>query len=75
MSKKKISFEDAIDRLNDILTEIENPDTSLEKSVKLYKEGVDLTLFCGKELNTFKAETVILSKKFDESFSETSVEI
>ncbi len=62
---KKITFEDAFRRLEEIAQSLETGDVSLDESMKLYEEGMELIDFCGKKLDT--AETTIrkLSKTTD----------
>lgn len=48
MAAKK-SFEEALSRLEEIVNEIENTETGLDKSVKLYTEGVELSAYCAKQ--------------------------
>ncbi len=50
MSQKKPSIEELITRLEDITREIENPDTGIENSIKLYEEGLRIADLCNKRL-------------------------
>jgi exodeoxyribonuclease VII small subunit len=43
---KKMSFEEALDRLNDIVKRLEDGDVPLEESMKLYEEGMRLGTLC-----------------------------
>jgi exodeoxyribonuclease VII small subunit len=43
---KKMSFEDSLDRLNDIVKRLEDGDVPLEESMKLYEEGMRLGRLC-----------------------------
>ncbi len=38
--KEELTFEQRIERLQEIITSLEKADTPLEESLKLYKEGV-----------------------------------
>ena len=73
MAKKKqiseISFEESLQRLEEIVNEIESH-TSLENSVKLYKEGVGLSVLLNEALNKYEAEIIELSKTKDGQFEE-----
>lgn len=64
MSRKK-SFEQAFQRLEEIANSLESGDVTLDESMKLYEEGMELITFCGKKLDA--AETTIqkLSKSTD----------
>jgi exodeoxyribonuclease VII small subunit len=43
---KKMSFEDALGRLNEIVKRLEDGDVPLEESMKLYEEGMRLGTLC-----------------------------
>lgn len=48
---KKIGFEDAIKRLEEIIGTIEEPETSIEASIELYKEAAELIKICTKTID------------------------
>ncbi len=73
MPKKK-TFEQALLRLEEIIENIENSETTLDESVKLYKEGIDLSVFCGNQLKKTEQEIVVLKEKADGIFKEESFE-
>lgn len=51
MSKKeRLSFEEALTRLKEIVEELEAEDISLEESVQLYEEGIKLSKTCTQTL-------------------------
>lgn len=47
MAKKTKTFEEALSRLEEIVTLMEKGELSLDDTVKLYKEGVELASFAG----------------------------
>ena len=47
----KKTFEQAINRLEEIVAELEEGNLPLEESLKIYEEGVELTKFCSTKLN------------------------
>jgi exodeoxyribonuclease VII small subunit len=51
MSNKNASFEENMARLEQIVQLIEKGDISLEESLKLFQEGVELSGHCGKLLD------------------------
>jgi len=69
MPKKK-TFEQAFARLEEIVGIIENNNTTLDESVKLYKEGIDLSIFCGNQLKKTEQEIVVLKENADKIFTE-----
>ena len=50
----KITFEENLTRLNDIVGQLENDKVPLEKALELYKEGIDLSVDCKKSLESAK---------------------
>ena len=59
---KQISYEKAIKRLEEIVDSLENSELTLDESLKLFEEGVKLTAFCNKYLETAKQRIVKLSE-------------
>ncbi len=51
-----MKFEEALAKLTEINEKLSADDVSLEDSVKLFKEGVELTKFCQKKLDDAKQE-------------------
>lgn len=49
--KEDIKFEEAIKRLEEIVEEMEGKDLQLEKSIKLFQEGMELAAFCNSKLD------------------------
>ena len=55
MNKKKDNnFESALKRLEEISDLLENEDTPLEDSIKLFEEGIELKEFCEEKLKSAK---------------------
>lgn len=57
----QLSFEKKIERLQEIVTSLEQGQVSLEESMKLYKEGLDYTKKCREELEKARHEIKILN--------------
>ena len=51
---EKMTFEQAIKRLEEIVDLLENNETSLDDSVELFQEGVQLSQYCSKKLGNVK---------------------
>lgn len=51
MSKKKLSFEKSMTRLEQIVRAMERGDVALEESLKLFQEGTELVKNCQKLLD------------------------
>ncbi len=71
MTKKK-SFEEALRRLEEIAEQMENEETGLESSVKLYKEGVELSVYCADILNKAQQQVSELKESADGVFTKRS---
>lgn len=56
MGEKKLSFEAAMQRLEQIFQVMESGDIPLEESLKLFREGTELLEFCSKTLDTAEME-------------------
>lgn len=75
MTKKKQSFEEALERLEEIVHEMEAGELSLDDTVKLYKEGVELASFCGGKLNDALQQVTILNTSLDGQLEEKPFEL
>jgi exodeoxyribonuclease VII small subunit len=60
-----IKFEDALQRLEQIVDQLETGDLALEESLKVFEEGVALARRCGKYLEEAEKRIELLTK--DES--------
>lgn len=63
--KKKLSLEEAMARLEEIVAQLEGEKLPLDKSLKLYEEGVKLASLCAGELETAKRKIQILQQGKD----------
>ncbi|MDR2772483.1 MAG: exodeoxyribonuclease VII small subunit [Elusimicrobiota bacterium] len=61
--KKEISFEKSIERLERIVDEMENGSPDLEKSLELFKEGMELARECRSKIMDAKRKIEILIVK------------
>ena len=75
MAKKTKTFEEALSRIEEIVTLMEKGELSLDDTVKLYKEGVELASFCGGKLTDAKQQVTILSVGLDGQLSEEPFDI
>ena len=67
-------FEGALKRLEEIVTKLEAGELSLEDSVKLFEEGMEISRFCGKKLDDAERRVEILLKRADGELSEEAFE-
>lgn len=68
MAKKTKSFEEALARLEEIVDSMEEGELSLDETVKLYKEGVELSSLCSEKLSGAKQQISILSTGLDRKY-------
>ncbi len=62
MAKNKMEFEDAIKRLEEIVKELEDGQITLEKSLKLFSEGIELSKFCQSSLENAEKQIQMLTE-------------
>ncbi len=51
---ENLTFEQALSRLNEIVSSLESGSVNLEEAVKFYEEGMALKEFCHKQLEKAK---------------------
>ena len=69
MTKKK-SFEEAVNRLDTIVLELENSELKLDHMLQLYEEGSDLIKYCLAKLDDVENKISVLSADSDSTFKE-----
>ena len=62
MAEKKLSFEQALGRIGEIVKALENGDVPLDESMKLFEEGTALLRQCGGMLDAAEQQVVKLRK-------------
>jgi exodeoxyribonuclease VII small subunit len=70
MTKKKLTLDQALERLEEITEQMEDIATPLEQSLELYKEGVELSVFCAGKLENAKQEITVLRKTAEGLFED-----
>ena len=65
--KKDRTFEEAMERLEQIVTAIESDELGLEKQFELFQEGMELARFCdGKLTDVQKSVEIVLKESAGE---------
>jgi exodeoxyribonuclease VII small subunit len=72
MAEKK--FEAALQRLEEIVEELEKGDLPLEQSLKLFEEGIKLSRICTKRLEDAERRVDILLKDKEGNVTEQPFE-
>jgi len=65
MAQKKLSFEQSLTRLEEIVRHLEKGDMPLSESLSLYEEGTALLASCSKMLDDAEQKVVKLKKGAD----------
>lgn len=63
----EMKFEEALKKLEKIVSELENGSLSLDSALDKYKEGIELSQICSKKLEAAKKKVEILLKSSDGS--------
>lgn len=72
MSKQ--TFESAMKKLENIVNELEHGELPLERAVKKFEEGINLSAYCSKTLEETEKRISLLLKEKNGHLSETSFE-
>ena len=70
MAEQKLSFEESLKRLDEIVKNLEKGDVPLAESMKLFEEGTGLIRRCGDMLDEAEQQVVRLRKGADGSPQE-----
>ncbi|WP_232696103.1 exodeoxyribonuclease VII small subunit [Brevibacillus daliensis] len=57
---EELQFEEAMQRLEEVVRQLEEGDVPLEKSIELYQEGVKLSRLCTSKLDDIEAKVIQL---------------
>ena len=72
MPEKK--FEEAMQRLEEIVQSLNSGDLPLEESLKIFEEGMNLVGFCNKKLDEAEKKVSLLIKESDGQLKERPFE-
>ena len=61
------TFEESLKKLESVVTQLERGELPLEESVKLFEEGMQLSIDCKKQLEDAEGKVEILIKQRDGS--------
>jgi exodeoxyribonuclease VII small subunit len=65
---KEINFEEALKKLEYIVSKMESGSIPLEKALSMYEEGIEISQLCLKELDKAEVKLKKLTKKLDNRF-------
>lgn len=68
MAEKKMKFQDAMNRLDEIVALLNNSSLELEEAMKYFEEGLALSKRCEKQLKEFenKMDQLMVAKENDD---------
>jgi len=66
---KNLSFEKALERLQEIVSELEDPEKGLETSLELFEEGVALSRFCRSRIDEIQKRVDVVLKETPEGLA------
>ncbi len=69
-TEKQLGFEKSLEKLETLVTEMEDGDLSLEKMMKHFEEGSHLVRYCETKLNEVERKIEQLVKKGEELKTE-----
>ena len=67
---KKPTFEKAVEQLEAIVQELESGDLPLEKAMKRFEEGIELSKLCAHKLDETERKITLLTRKMDGTVRE-----
>ena len=67
---KNIKFEEAIEKLDSIVSKLESGSVPLDESLALFEEGVGLIKLCNEKLDAAEQKVRILTESADGSISD-----
>ena len=65
MTKKQMTFEESMERLEEVLRRLENGNETLDASLKLYEEGIALVRACTERLENAEQRMKVLQMNAD----------
>lgn len=68
------SFEESLKRLETVVDQLERGELTLEESLKLFEEGVNITAACKRELDAAEGKVQMLVKQRDGSLKPEDFE-
>ncbi|MDB7952721.1 exodeoxyribonuclease VII small subunit [Faecalitalea cylindroides] len=72
MAEKKMKFQDAMNRLDEIVALLNNSSLELEEAMKYFEEGLALSKQCEKQLKEFekKMDQLMVAKENDDESNQ-----
>lgn len=68
----KLTFEKALEQLEDIVDILESEDLALEKALAKFEEGMKLSQFCSKKLEETEKKISLIMEKSSGDYEQVS---
>ena len=72
--KDELSFEEAMDNLEEIVSKLEKGELTLDESVENFKKGMELSTSCNELLDKAEKSITVLVKDKDGEYAEETFE-
>ena len=73
--EEKMSFEDAMKNLEEIVAELEKGDLSLDQSVEKFKKGMEMSNYCNEMLDSAEKSIQVILKDQNGNTTEAPFEV
>ena len=73
MMAKKQTFQQSMDRLDDIVSAMEKNDMELEAAIVLFEEGLQLRKSCDQQLKGFEERVSTLISSYEEEVQDADI--
>lgn len=64
--EQQIQFEEAMQKLSEIVEKLEGGEGSLDEMIRLYEEGMSLVKSCETQLDVYETKIVTLNESIEE---------
>jgi exodeoxyribonuclease VII small subunit len=68
-------FEDAMQRLEEIVKNLESGDLPLEESLKVFAEGMELAKYCSKKLEEAEKKVTMLIEESADRYAQVPFDV
>ncbi|MEA3231765.1 MAG: exodeoxyribonuclease VII small subunit [Thermodesulfobacteriota bacterium] len=72
---KKQTFEQAMEKLEQIVQDLESGDPSLDAAIKNFEEGIKLSKFCSEKLDEMEKRITVLMKNDADEIVEKQLDL
>lgn len=69
----KLSFEQALEKLENIVKQLELGEISLEESIRIYQQGITLSNFCSKKLEEAEGKVMTIMSNDGNNMEEFNI--